>query len=51
MSKGRWFYQGPAAYSDESKRGQRRDDIVRATTVDLQYDNLARDWVVYPRGN
>lgn len=45
---GRFYYVGPAVFTNEDD-WPTRDDVVRATTVKLQYDNLAFDWVVYPK--
>jgi hypothetical protein len=45
--RGRWFWQGPAARTDEGGWPSLQD-VIRATDVKLQWDNLGRDWIVYP---
>lgn len=44
--RGRNFYEGPATTADDNLELQ---DIIRATAVMLQWDNLGRGWIVYPR--
>ena len=41
---GRFFYHGPAAVVDRDQL----QDAIRATGVPLQWDNMGRDWIVYP---
>ncbi len=44
--KGRWFYGGPAVFVDESEL----QDVIRATSVQLQWDELGKSGlVIYPR--
>jgi len=45
---GRWFYAGPAAGTSEGDSERNRVAVIRATDVDLQWDNLGLDWIVYP---
>lgn len=42
---GRYFWEGPSVRCDRDGY----DDVVRATKVKLQRDNLGLGWVVYPR--
>ena len=45
---GRFFYRGPAVDTDE-RAWPTRQDVIRATDVLVQWDNLGRDnYVVYP---
>lgn len=45
---GRYFYNGTAVRTDE-KGFPTRQDVIRATKVKLQWDNLGRDdYIVYP---
>lgn len=44
---GRFFYHGPAVRTDE-KGSPTREDVIRATKVKLQWDNLGLDFIVYP---
>lgn len=45
---GRFFYHGPAVRTNE-KGFPKLQDIMRATKVDLQWDNLGRnDYIIYP---
>jgi hypothetical protein len=46
--RGRFFYEGPAVRTDEDG-WPTLQDVIRASTVPLQWDNLALDWIVYPR--
>ncbi len=46
--KGRFFYHGPAVRTNE-KGFPTRQDIIRATKVELQWDNMGFDFIVYPR--
>jgi hypothetical protein len=41
---GRNFYKGPAVKCDKSEW----QDVVRATDLKLQWDELGLGWVVYP---
>ena len=41
--KGRFFYDGPAVECDNIQ------EVIRATTVPVQYDNLGLGYVVYPK--
>lgn len=45
---GRFMYHGPAVRTDENN-WPALQDVIRATKVKLQWDNLAFDWIVYPR--
>jgi hypothetical protein len=45
--RGRWYWTGPAAVTDRDN-GLEEQDIIRATKVRLQRDNLALDWILYP---
>ena len=47
---GRFFYHGPAVRTDE-KGFPTRQDVIRATKVKVQWDNLGLDFVVYPVGD
>ena len=49
--RGRNFYDGPAVQVDESDDGWRPtfQEVIRATSVVLQRDNLGLDWIVYPK--
>src|SRR5436309_1736145 len=44
---GRFFWEGPAARSDQLN-GPTLQDIITKTTVPLQWDSLASNYVVYP---
>ena len=46
---GRFFWEGPAARSDQ-QNGPTLQDIIRNTAVPLQWDSLAPNYVVYPVG-
>ena len=46
---GRFFWEGPAARSDQLN-GPTLRDIITRTTVPLQWDSLASNYVVYPVG-
>ena len=41
--KGRFFYDGPAVRCKDIQ------EVIRATTVDCQWDNMGLDWIVYPK--
>jgi hypothetical protein len=47
--RGRFFWEGPAARSDQ-QYGPTLQDIVRKTTVPLQWDSLDTNYIVYPIG-
>lgn len=45
---GRFFYHGPAVRTNE-KGFPTRQDVIRATKVELQWDNLGKlDFIIYP---
>ena len=44
---GRLFYHGPAVRTNE-KGFPTRQDVIRATKVKLQWDNLGLDFIIYP---
>ena len=46
---GRFFWEGPAARSDE-QNGPTLSNIIRATSVPLQWDRLDSNYIVYPVG-
>ena len=46
---GRFFWDGPAAHSDE-QNGPTLLDIISVTAVPLQWDRLDFDYMVYPVG-
>jgi hypothetical protein len=46
---GRFFWEGPAARSDQ-QNGPTLRDIVNGTAVPLQWDRLASNYMVYPLG-
>lgn len=41
--KGRYFYEGPAVIVRDIQ------EAIRATQVTVQWDNMGRDFVVYPK--
>lgn len=45
--KGRFFYHGPAVRTKE-KGFPTLEDVIHATNVRLQWDNLGSDFIVYP---
>jgi hypothetical protein len=47
--RGRFFWEGPAARSDE-QHGPTLQDIINKTAVPLQWDALDSDYMVYPIG-
>ena len=49
MYKGRFFYEGPAVMSDEQSNMKNMQEIIRATKVQCQWDNLGLDYIVYPK--
>jgi hypothetical protein len=46
---GRFFWEGPAARSDQ-QNGPTLQDIIKKTAVPLQWDSLDADYIVYPVG-
>jgi hypothetical protein len=47
--RGRFFWEGPAARSDE-QNGPTLQDIIGETAVPLQWDSLDSSYMVYPVG-
>ena len=47
--RGRFFWEGPAARSDQ-QNGPTLQDIINKTAVPLQWDSLDADYIVYPNG-
>jgi hypothetical protein len=47
--RGRFFWEGPAARSDE-QHGPTLQDIINKTAVPLQWDALDSNYIVYPVG-
>lgn len=46
---GRYFWEGPAVRTNEDG-GLTLQDVIRATTVGVQWDTMGRsDYIVYPR--
>jgi hypothetical protein len=45
--QGRWFWKGPMARTDEC-RGPTLQEVLSATKVKCQRDNLGFDWCIYP---
>lgn len=43
--RGRWYWTGPAARAANQDEA---DEIIRATTVKLQRDQLGLGWIFYP---
>jgi len=41
--KGRFYYVGPAVSCSDIQ------EVIRATSVDCQWDNLGLGWIVYPK--
>ena len=48
--RGRFFWEGPAAHSDE-QNGPTLLHIIKVTAVPLQWDRLDFNYIVYPVGN
>ena len=46
--KGRFFYDGPAVETDRGN-GPDLQDIMAATKVKVQWDNLGLGYIVYPK--
>jgi hypothetical protein len=46
---GRFFWEGPAVRSDQ-QNGPTLQDIIRKTSVPLQWDGLGSNYMVYPVG-
>lgn len=44
---GRFFYHGPSVRTNE-KGFPTRQDVIRATKVKVQWDNMGTDFVIYP---
>lgn len=44
---GRFYWQGPAVRTDEAGTPSLQD-VIRATTIPVQWDNMGYDWIVYP---
>jgi len=40
---GRMYFKGPAVRCDDIQ------EVIRATTVDCQTDNMGLGWIVYPK--
>jgi len=47
--RGRFFWEGPAARSDQ-QNGPILQDIITKTAVPLQWDSLGSNYIVYPVG-
>jgi hypothetical protein len=47
--RGRFFWEGPAARSDQ-QNGPTLQDIIKETFVPLQWDSLDSNYMVYPVG-
>ena len=47
--RGRFFWEGPAARSDQ-QNGPTLQDIIKKTAVPLQWDRLDFNYMVYPVG-
>jgi len=47
--RGRFFWEGPAAHSDQ-QNGPTLQDIIKKTAVPLQWDALNSNYIVYPVG-
>jgi hypothetical protein len=47
--RGRFFWEGPAARSDE-QNGPTLQDIIKKTAVPLQWDVVNSNYIVYPVG-
>lgn len=43
---GRFYWKGPSVRCDDDSAAQQ---VIRATAVEIQRDNLGRGWVVYPK--
>jgi hypothetical protein len=46
---GRFFWEGPAALSDQ-QNGPTLQDIIKHTAVPLQWDALSSNYIVFPVG-
>jgi hypothetical protein len=40
---GRFYFKGPAVVTSDISI------VIRATTVEVQWDNMGLDWIVYPK--
>jgi hypothetical protein len=47
--RGRFFWEGPATRSDQ-QNGPTLQDIIKKTTVPLQWEALNSNYIVYPVG-
>jgi hypothetical protein len=47
--RGRFFWEGPAAHSDQ-QNGPTLQDIINRTAVPLQWDSVDSNYIVYPVG-
>lgn len=45
---GRFYWQGPAVRVDGYEELQ---DVIRETTISLQWDNMGLGYIVYPRSH
>lgn len=45
---GRFYFSGPAVFTNE-EGFPTKQDVIRATSMKVQWDNMAFDWVVYPK--
>lgn len=45
---GRYFYHGPAVRTDE-ENGPTMQEVISATTIPCQWDNMGYDYIVYPK--
>jgi len=46
--RGRFYYEGPAARTNENGFPTQQD-VIRATKVNVQWDNMGFNWIVYPK--
>ena len=44
---GRFFWEGPSVRTDE-RNGPTLHEVYRATKIEMQKDNCAFDWIMYP---
>lgn len=48
--RGRFYYHGPAVRTDEQGlRGPTLQDVMRVSSVPVQWDNLGLHFIVYPK--
>lgn len=45
---GRFSWKGPAVFTKEPHFPS-KVDVIRATRIELQWDNFGNNWVVYPK--